>query len=104
MTSKMAKYLEMGECCAAATQWLDNYDDPQKAWDDCHRPDWMWYWYSCSLFKDCQIIESFCDEDPTYNHIGDIMVNSADDREKCAAIRKLLPIVPLPESYEDDDI
>ena len=38
---KHTKYLKSLDACGEAVEWAKNYDTLQKAWDDCHRGDWM---------------------------------------------------------------
>lgn len=40
MNLLVAKIKHLGPC-QVACDWLSNYTDPQKAWDECRRPMWM---------------------------------------------------------------
>ena len=38
---KQIKRLEELEACSEAVEWARDQDNPQQAWDDCERGDWM---------------------------------------------------------------
>jgi len=41
-----AKIKSLG-ACQSALEWLQSYTDPQKAWGECERGDWMLWLLSC---------------------------------------------------------
>ena len=71
--------------CTAAIEWVEKFDDPNKAWKACERSDWMvWLLYDFELV----LIEK--GDECAASHALDELEDWSPDE-----IRQLIPDYPL---------